>query len=77
MIVLGLLLMFIGFMIIVPRGGISGSAAARNVGMGMQGIQRTPGYRKSRESGRSSSVRIAIGVVMFSVGLVLVGTAGG
>ena len=43
-IIFGALLVWIGFMLIIPRGESSGSVSHRNVPMGMQGIFQTPGY---------------------------------
>jgi len=43
-IAVGMLLMLIGFAFVVPRGGVAGSTAARNVRVGPGGLSTTPGY---------------------------------
>ena len=44
MFAVGLLLVLIGFAFVVPRGGVAGSTAARNVRVGPGGLSPTRGY---------------------------------
>jgi hypothetical protein len=80
MAVAGLILLLAGFALVVPRGGISGSAAIRNVEVPGSHIQRTPGYGGSgrapagyqEESGRARAqwIRLGLGLALLVLGVV-------
>jgi hypothetical protein len=71
----GVLLLFVGFILVVPRGGITGSTAARQVRMGALYVQRTPGYQEE-PSGRARWTRIGIGLACLAAGAVLIALGG-
>ena len=71
MAIAGIVLVLLGFALVAPRGGTTGSIAARNIGMHGQGIFRTPGYQQ--EPARNLRVwTFCIGLVMLAVGVVLI-----
>jgi hypothetical protein len=71
----GVLLLFVGFVLVVPRGGIAGSTAARQVRMGALYVQRTPGYQEET-SGRARWIRIGMGLTCLVAGGVLIALGG-
>jgi hypothetical protein len=74
-IALGMLLVLIGFALVVSRGGIPGSAAARNVSLGMQRVFKTPGYQ-GIASRRYRLFQIAAGLVLIAGGMALIASWG-
>jgi hypothetical protein len=66
----GLILLIVGFALVVPRDGIPGSAAHRNVRMGAHLFQ-TAGHRDTGEVGRRRWTTPLIGVASMAIGLVL------
>jgi hypothetical protein len=70
-IALGLLLVLIGFVIMVPRGGMAGSTARRNVILGFRVFQ-TPGYQGGVLSWKYRLVRILLGLVIMAGGMGLI-----
>ena len=69
---LGVILVLVGFALVIPRGGISGSAAVRNVDMGLQGVHRTPGYQDApdrRLSRHHAAARVLIGFALMGLGV--------
>jgi hypothetical protein len=75
MIALGLLLVLVGFAFIVPRGGVSGSAARRNVSMGGVQLSRTPGYQGT-PSRKYRILQVLVGLVLMAGGMVLIAMTG-
>ncbi|MBI5088192.1 MAG: hypothetical protein HZB15_04845 [Actinobacteria bacterium] len=64
----GLVLVIIGFALVLPKGGMPGSTAHRNVPMGSF-IYQTAGHRDG-DDGRSKSWKTAvIGVALMAAGL--------
>ena len=74
MIALGLLLVLLGFAIMVPRGGMAGSTARRNVLLGFRVFQ-TPGYQ-GVISWKYRVVRVLLGLVVMAGGMVLIAISG-
>jgi hypothetical protein len=70
-IVLGLLLVLVGFAVIVPRGGMPGSVAARNVTLGRSQLFRTRGYQ-GNPSTRHRIVQVLLGLAMLAGGFALI-----
>ena len=70
MIALGLLLVLVGFAIMVPRGGMAGSTARRNVLLGFRVFQ-TPGYQGVL-SWKGRLVQVLLGLVVMAGGVVLI-----
>jgi hypothetical protein len=70
MIALGMLLMVIGFAIIVTRGGVAGSTAARHVILGPQ-LFKSLGYQDN-SSVRYRIVRALIGLTFLAGGVALI-----
>jgi hypothetical protein len=79
MAVAGLILLLAGFALVIPRDGISGSAAIRNVEIEGSHIERTPGYRgasrapagyQEAPAARAQWIRIGLGLAMLAVGVV-------
>ena len=75
MIALGLLLVLLGFAIMVPRGGMAGSTARRNVIVGFRVFQ-TPGYQGGVPSWKYRVVRVLLGLVVMAGGMVLIAISG-
>ena len=84
MAVAGLVLLLAGFALVIPRGGLSGSAAIRNVEIEGSHIERTPGYQGTSRApagyqespeGRGRWIRFGLGVVMLAVGIGLLAVA--
>jgi hypothetical protein len=71
MIALGMLLVLVGFAIMVPRGGVPGSAAARNVQLGWQRIFNTRGYGEV-PSWKYRLIQVLMGLVVMAAGFVLI-----
>jgi hypothetical protein len=71
---LGMLLMLIGFVLVVPRGALAGSAAVRNVTTTHQ-VSRTPGYQPA-PTGRARVARLVVGGVCLIGGFVVILVAG-
>lgn len=70
MIALGLLLVLVGFAIMVPRGGMAGSSARRNVILGFRVFQ-TPGYQ-GVVSWKYRVIRVLSGLVVMAGGIVII-----
>jgi len=70
-IAVGLLLVLVGFAFIVPRGGIPGSAAARNVSLGGWRMPTTRGY-EGTPSRLYRVIQILGGLVMIAGGMVII-----
>jgi hypothetical protein len=68
----GILLTIIGWALVVPRGGGSGSVAHRNVRMGTMFFQ-TRGYSELTDEQQFRSARLVriIGAVVMAIGLLL------
>ena len=71
MVWLGIVLMLIGFVLIMPRGALAGSAAIRNVPMPSRQLVRTPGYQPA-PTGRIRAARLVIGGVCLIVGFAII-----
>ena len=74
MIATGLLLVLVGFVIMVPRGGMAGSTARRNVIVGFR-IFQTPGYQ-GVPSWKYRVLRVLVGLVIMAGGMVLIAISG-
>jgi hypothetical protein len=70
----GVLLLLVGFAFVVPRGGVPGSVAARNVMMGRQRFM-TRGY-DGTPSRRSRVIQVLLGVVLAAAGIALIAASG-
>jgi hypothetical protein len=73
-IAVGMLLMLIGFAFVVPRGGVAGSTAARNVRVGPGGLSTTPGY-DGEPTRRYRVLQVLVGLVMMVGGFVIIAVA--
>jgi hypothetical protein len=73
MIAVGLLLVLVGFVMLIPRGGMPGSASTRNVTLGTQRFS-TPG-RQGVQSTRFRVIQILMGVVVLAAGIILIATS--
>lgn len=71
---LGMLLVLVGFALVVSRGGVAGSTAARNVTLGRSQLFRTRGYQDN-PSMRYRSVQILVGLAMVAGGMALIATS--
>jgi hypothetical protein len=71
----GIFMVLVGFVLIVPRGAMAGSAAHRNVSLGSQRVFQTPGYR-GEMSTRYKVIRVSIGIVLLIAGVVFIATSG-
>jgi len=71
----GLILLIVGFVLIVPSGGIAGSSAHRNIRMGPTHLSTTPGYddeddpRRTRRRIIAGLVTLAAAGVCLAIGL--------
>jgi hypothetical protein len=75
MVALGLLLVLVGFAMIVSRGAMPGSAAARNITMGSRSqLFRTAGY-KGVPSWKYRVIQVLMGLVILGGGLVILATS--
>ncbi len=72
-IAVGLLLVLVGFVIMMPRGGLAGSTARRNVILGFRVFQ-TPGYQGGVVSWKYRLFRVLVGLAMMAGGMVLIAT---
>ena len=70
-----MLLMLLGFAIMVPRGGMAGSTARRNVILGFRVFQ-TPGYQGGVPSWKYRVLRVLLGLVIMvgGIGLIAIST---
>lgn len=75
MVAVGLVLMLIGFALVVPRGGGTGSVAHRNVRVGPADVTTTPGYGADTSSRARIGIRVA-GAVLLVGGVILIVIAG-
>ncbi|HEY4610916.1 MAG TPA: hypothetical protein VFE86_04970 [Ilumatobacteraceae bacterium] len=75
MIAIGFVLMLIGFALVVPRGGGTGSVAHRNVRVGPADVTTTPGYGTDTSRRARIGIRL-VGLAMLVGGLVLIVLAG-
>ncbi len=71
MVAIGLLLVLVGFVYAIPRGGLSGSAALRNIGLGLQGLHATPGDTPQK-LGKQQWAKSLMGILGIIVGVLLV-----
>ena len=71
MIALGLLLVLVGFVVMMPRGGLAGSTARRNVILGFRVFQ-TPGYQGGVVSWRYRLIRVLSGLVIMALGILII-----
>ncbi|MEP7201528.1 MAG: hypothetical protein ABI894_02905 [Ilumatobacteraceae bacterium] len=71
MIVFGLLLVLVGFALVVSRGGVTGSVAARNITLGRSQLFRTRGYQDN-PSKRYRIIQVLLGLAMLAGGLALI-----
>ena len=67
----GVVLMFIGFMLVMPRGTVGGSAPGRNVRLAPGSLSRTAGYQAA-PGGRYRVIRLVLGFLLLIGGLVLI-----
>ena len=70
MIVAGMILVLVGFAMIVPRGGLPGSAAARNIRIGAQQFS-TPG-RQGVQSTKFRVIQTLMGLVVLAGGIIMI-----
>lgn len=75
MIFLGLLVVLVGFALVVPRGSVPGTTAARNVSLGMQRIFQTRGY-DGLPTRRYRVIQVLLGLAMIVGGLFIVAASG-
>jgi hypothetical protein len=73
--VAGIIMLLIGFALVVPRGGVTGSTAARNVTLGMQRVFETRGYQ-GVPGRRYRVIQVLVGVVLVAGGLALIAASG-
>lgn len=71
MIVIGLVLVLVGFAFIVSRGGMPGSVAVRNVTLGRSQLFRTRGYQGT-PSMRYRLIQVLLGLAMVAGGMALI-----
>jgi len=71
---IGMLAVLVGFALMVPRGGLSGSVSARNVMLGNQRVS-TRGY-EGTPSSRSRVVQVLIGVALIAAGIAVIAASG-
>ena len=71
---IGMLAVLVGFALMVPRGGISGSVSARNVMLGNQRVS-TRGYQGT-PSRRSRVIQVLIGLALVAGGIALIASSG-
>ena len=71
MIAVGLLLVLVGFAVVIPRGALPGSAAARNVSVGPWRMPTTRGY-DGEPSSRFRLIQVLSGLVMIAGGIVII-----
>ena len=71
MIAIGFVLMLIGFALVVPRGGGTGSVAHRNVRVGPADVTTTPGYGSDTSRRARIGIRVA-GAVLLVAGVILI-----
>ena len=66
-----MLLVLVGFALMIPRGGLPGSASARNVELSWQRFFNTRGYG-DLPTWRYRLIQIIMGVVVMAGGFVLI-----
>jgi hypothetical protein len=71
---IGMLAVLVGFALMVPRGGVAGSAAARNVMLGSQRVS-TRGY-EGTQSRRYRVIQVLIGLALVAAGIALIAASG-
>lgn len=71
MVVLGVMLLVVGFVLMIPSGSVPGSVAVRNVRIGSSHIMETPGHR-AEFARRKKWTKVLLGVVLFGLGLLLI-----
>ncbi|MEP7045822.1 MAG: hypothetical protein ABI949_04035 [Ilumatobacteraceae bacterium] len=71
MIALGLLLVLVGFATVAPRGGVTGSTAARNISIGRLHLFTTPGYQDN-PSRSYRLVQVLMGIVLMVGGVLII-----
>lgn len=74
MIVLGLLFVLVGFALLIPRGGLPGSASVRNVELSWQRFFNTRGYGEL-PSWKYRLIQVILGLVVMAGGFVLIATS--
>ncbi|MEY2444898.1 MAG: hypothetical protein QOE00_1478 [Ilumatobacteraceae bacterium] len=73
--VAGMIVLLIGFAFVVPRGGVAGSAAGRNVMLGSQRMLTTRGY-DGLPSRRYRVIQVLAGLVLIAAGIALIAASG-
>lgn len=71
MVAVGMLLVLVGFALMAPRGGIPGSAAARNVKIGWMRVMNTRGY-DGTPTRRYRAIQVLMGLVVMAGGIVII-----
>lgn len=71
MVVLGVMLLVVGFVLMVPSGSVPGSVAIRNVRIGSSHVMETPGHR-AEFARRTKWTKVLLGVALFGLGLLLI-----
>ncbi len=71
---IGMLVVLVGFALMVPRGGVSGSVSARNVMLGSQRVS-TRGYAGT-PSRRYRIIQVLIGLLLLVIGMILIASSG-
>jgi hypothetical protein len=70
----GMLAVLVGFALMVPRGGVSGSVSARNVMLGRQRMS-TRGY-EGTPTRRYRLIQVLIGLMLLIIGMILIAASG-
>jgi hypothetical protein len=71
----GVVVLLIGFALVVPRGSVAGTTAARNVRLGSQRIFVTRGY-DGLPTRRYRVIQVVIGLVLVAAGIALIAASG-
>jgi hypothetical protein len=68
---LAVVLLFVGFALIVPRGSLPGTTSQRNVRLFGQSVERTPGYQGDLRDRTALKIRL-VGVVLLVAAVVII-----
>lgn len=71
-IAIGIIFLILGFVLMIPSDSVPGSVAIRNVRIGSSHIVKTPGHQGDLRR-RSKWIRVLVGIVLFGLGLLLIG----
>ena len=71
-IAIGIIFLILGFVLMIPSDSVPGSVAIRNVRIGSSPIVKTPGHQ-SDLGRRGKWVKVLVGIVLFGLGLLLIG----